>query len=200
MPRQSPAEAWGVQRRRRPRRAQMTTANEVTVDELPEPSATVAACSNNDVPVTAAAIHAPPPCVDSNASAALVAVNSSVRVEASAPPVRRSDASATLAINKASWAPSTGKAVPASPARPVVAPQPQSKQAAAAAKPPVPPTPPTHDAFYDNIGGADPPIRALRDLVESPLRHPHEFAALGVRPSRGMHSTLLRWSCGRLTH
>lgn len=40
-------------------------------------------------------------------------------------------------------------------------------------------------ANYDDIGGLDDEIRALRELIEMPLKYPNMFAQFGLKPPRG---------------
>lgn len=41
------------------------------------------------------------------------------------------------------------------------------------------------DSGYDNVGGCEEQLRAIREVVELPLLHPERFARLGVEPPKG---------------
>ena len=140
------------------------------------------------LPAQSATTTVPGNSVSGSGAAACCPVSATpARSDAPAAPVRI-DASTAPAIGEASASPGAGKSVPSSPTRPVAVtrPQLQSQPAANSPEPPMPTAPPTHDGAYSGIGGAAAQILALRDLVESPLRHPQAFEALGVRTSRGM--------------
>ena len=41
------------------------------------------------------------------------------------------------------------------------------------------------DSGYDNVGGCEEQLRAIREVVELPLLHPERFARLGLEPPKG---------------